>query len=65
MAAATPCTKVCVIDAASGLCRGCGRTIDEIAQWGGLSDETRRTIMSGLTARMIAAGLAPITAGTR
>ena len=64
MATPTPCTKVCVIDAASGLCRGCGRTIDEIAQWAGLSDETRRTIMSGLSARMVAAGLLPTTPGT-
>ena len=65
MATPTPCTKVCVIDAASGLCRGCGRTIDEIAQWAGLSDETRRTIMSGLSARMSAAGLTPTTPETR
>jgi predicted Fe-S protein YdhL (DUF1289 family) len=64
MAIPTPCTKVCVIDAASGLCRGCGRTIDEIAQWTALPDETRRTIMSGLTARMNAAGLSPATPGT-
>ena len=63
MAIITPCTKVCVIDAASQLCRGCGRTIDEIAQWAGLPDDTRHTIMSGLTARMTAAGLTPATPG--
>ena len=27
----TPCRKICVMDPASGLCTGCGRTLDEIA----------------------------------
>ena len=26
----TPCVKICTLDARSGLCLGCGRTIDEI-----------------------------------
>jgi predicted Fe-S protein YdhL (DUF1289 family) len=64
MAITSPCTKVCVIDAGSQLCRGCGRTIDEIAQWAALSETTRRSIMSGLSARMAAAGLPPATPGT-
>lgn len=55
----TPCIKVCVIDAASALCRGCGRTIDEIAQWSALSDDARRAIMAQLPARLAAAGLPP------
>lgn len=55
----SPCTKVCVLDAASGLCRGCGRTGDEIATWGTLPEPARRAIMAGLEARIRAAGLAP------
>ena len=55
----SPCTKVCVLDAASGLCCGCGRTRDEIAAWGGLSEPMRRAIMAGLGARLRAARLAP------
>jgi len=39
------------MDGASGLCLGCGRTIDEIARWAGMSPEERRTIMAGLPAR--------------
>ena len=27
----SPCTRVCVIDPVSGFCRGCLRTLDEIA----------------------------------
>jgi hypothetical protein len=49
---ATPCIKICVIDAASGLCAGCGRTLDEIARWGGMNDAERRTIMDELKARL-------------
>jgi uncharacterized protein len=49
----TPCIKVCVIDPANGLCKGCGRSLDEIARWGSMSDAERRRIMSGLKERMV------------
>jgi len=48
----TPCIKVCVIDAATGLCTGCGRTLDEIARWGGMSESERLSIMESLPQRM-------------
>jgi hydroxymethylglutaryl-CoA lyase len=38
---ASPCNKVCVMNEATGLCRGCYRTLDEIARWGTMSDEER------------------------
>ena len=57
---ASPCTKVCVLDAATGLCLGCGRTRDEIAAWGALSEAQRRTIMAGREARMRDAHLVPL-----
>jgi predicted Fe-S protein YdhL (DUF1289 family) len=47
----TPCIKVCEIDPASGLCRGCARTLDEIARWGTMSDTERRRVMMDLAAR--------------
>ncbi|WP_171562301.1 MULTISPECIES: DUF1289 domain-containing protein [unclassified Roseobacter] len=28
---ASPCVSVCIIDEGRGLCTGCGRTVDEIA----------------------------------
>jgi predicted Fe-S protein YdhL (DUF1289 family) len=56
----SPCTKVCVLDTATGLCCGCGRTRDEIAVWGSLSEAQRRTLMAGLEARMRRAGLMPL-----
>ncbi|MGU3667529.1 DUF1289 domain-containing protein [Methylobacterium sp. A49B] len=58
----SPCTKVCVLDAATGLCCGCGRTRDEIAAWGSMPEARRRAVMAGLEARMRAAGLTPLEA---
>ena len=48
----SPCIKLCVIDGPSGLCEGCGRSLDEIGRWLGYSDAERRAIMSALPARL-------------
>ena len=48
----TPCINVCEMDAASGLCLGCRRTIDEIARWADMANEERCAIMAKLPARM-------------
>lgn len=48
---ATPCVKVCVIDAESGLCLGCLRTLQEIGGWGALPDAERARVMAELPAR--------------
>jgi predicted Fe-S protein YdhL (DUF1289 family) len=48
----SPCVKICVVDPASGLCIGCGRTVAEIAVWSELADEERRAIMAGLEQRL-------------
>jgi predicted Fe-S protein YdhL (DUF1289 family) len=58
MSIQTPCTAVCAIDPVSGLCLGCGRTLDEIARWTVLTDGERARIMAELpdrTARIDAA----------
>jgi hypothetical protein len=51
----TPCINVCVIEAETGLCAGCSRSLDEIARWSTMSGEERRHIMAGLAARRRAA----------
>jgi predicted Fe-S protein YdhL (DUF1289 family) len=48
----TPCVRVCVLDAATGLCSGCGRTLDEIGDWLALSEAERERIMAELPDRM-------------
>jgi predicted Fe-S protein YdhL (DUF1289 family) len=56
----SPCISVCRIDAASGLCIGCLRTLDEIAAWGSLDDAARRTILQAvMTRRARESGQAP------
>jgi predicted Fe-S protein YdhL (DUF1289 family) len=57
--ASTPCIKVCVIDPVSKLCKGCGRTLAEIAQWGRLSEAERRAIMVMLPERLAGKPPAP------
>jgi predicted Fe-S protein YdhL (DUF1289 family) len=48
----SPCEKICVIDHASGLCTGCGRTLNEIASWTAYSSAERRRIMDELPERL-------------
>ena len=50
-AVASPCTKVCTLDPATGLCRGCWRTLDEIAAWSALDDAGRRAVLAAVAAR--------------
>lgn len=50
-AVASPCTSVCTIDRASGLCAGCYRTLDEIAGWIDLPEEQKRKLLATLAAR--------------
>jgi predicted Fe-S protein YdhL (DUF1289 family) len=47
----SPCIKVCLMDPQSGLCRGCLRTLDEIARWGAMSDAEREAVMRELPSR--------------
>lgn len=47
----SPCVNICRMDAGTGWCEGCLRTLDEIASWGGLSDEAKRGVWRALTAR--------------
>ncbi|MCV0441173.1 MAG: DUF1289 domain-containing protein [Hydrogenophaga sp.] len=37
----SPCISVCQIDATSGLCRGCYRTLDEIRLWSQSGDANK------------------------
>ncbi|MET0868591.1 MAG: DUF1289 domain-containing protein [Pseudorhodoplanes sp.] len=53
----TPCLKICVMEPGSKLCRGCGRTLAEIAAWSSFSAGERERIMTALPARLVAAGL--------
>lgn len=59
MSMETPCIAVCIIDPATKLCLGCGRTLPEIARWHRLESAERVALMAELPARMDRAGFAP------
>ena len=46
---------------ATGWCRGCYRTLDEIARWGTMSDEERAAVLGVLPARRADAADAPVS----
>lgn len=48
---ASPCINVCRMDARTGWCEGCWRTIDEIAAWSRLSPAEREPIWAQLASR--------------
>ena len=41
---ASPCNKNCIMDSQLHLCRGCYRTLNEIARWSFYSEEERNEI---------------------
>jgi uncharacterized protein len=47
----TPCVKICKIDAPTGFCIGCARTMAEIAGWRDASEAERERIVAALPAR--------------
>ena len=40
----SPCVSVCRMDAATGFCEGCMRTLDEIAAWGMMDTTGKRVV---------------------
>lgn len=51
MSVPSPCINVCRMDATSGLCEGCLRTIDEIAGWAAAPDDKKRLILAAVAQR--------------
>jgi predicted Fe-S protein YdhL (DUF1289 family) len=47
----SPCVSVCHMDADSGLCEGCSRTVGEIAGWGTMADDTKRAVWALIARR--------------
>lgn len=47
----SPCINVCEMVPATGLCRGCLRTMDEICAWSTASDDEKRAIWAAIGRR--------------
>jgi predicted Fe-S protein YdhL (DUF1289 family) len=50
----SPCNSVCRIDAPSGHCEGCGRSLQEIAAWSTMGDDDKRRVWAVLPQRRAA-----------
>ena len=47
---ASPCIQICRVEA--GICRGCGRTLDEITRWPRATPLVKRIILAAAKARL-------------
>jgi predicted Fe-S protein YdhL (DUF1289 family) len=52
----SPCLGICLMDPRTRTCRGCLRTIEEIAGWYNASNAEKRAILARLAARRREAG---------
>ncbi len=51
MTVASPCINICQMDQTTGLCRGCFRTLDEIARWSSMDERDRASVVNALAVR--------------
>ena len=51
MTIASPCVKICLLDAERRYCTGCYRTVQEIAGWARMSDAEREQVLGLLPDR--------------
>lgn len=49
--APSPCISLCRMNPQTGLCEGCLRTIDEIAQWSSATEEMKRKVWTEIRRR--------------
>ena len=47
----SPCSSICRMDPATGLCEGCLRTIAEIAGWSRMDDAGKRSVWRAIALR--------------
>lgn len=56
---ASPCVQVCLYDKDLGACRGCLRSLDEIAHWSIYTAGEQRAVLERVAARRGRAGAQP------
>ncbi|NMG75832.1 DUF1289 domain-containing protein [Aromatoleum diolicum] len=57
MTVASPCINICRMNADTGLCEGCFRSLDEIASWSRHGDGEKRRILDAVAQRRAALGV--------
>jgi uncharacterized protein len=53
----SPCLGICIMDPRTRQCRGCLRTVEEIAQWYEATPAEKRAMLAVLEARRAATAL--------
>jgi len=48
----SPCVSICRMDAQTGYCEGCLRSLDEIRLWSVSSDREKKAVWANIVARM-------------
>jgi predicted Fe-S protein YdhL (DUF1289 family) len=51
---ASPCNKICVMDAKQRYCLGCSRTLAEISAWPSMTRKAQRALLAQLKERRAA-----------
>lgn len=46
----SPCIQICQIEPTTSVCEGCGRTLDEIAVWGSMTEVEKTPVWERLVA---------------
>jgi uncharacterized protein len=46
----SPCVQICQIEPSTSVCEGCGRTLDEIAVWGSMTEAEKTPVWERLAA---------------
>jgi uncharacterized protein len=49
----SPCISICQMSLKTGLCEGCHRTIEEIAEWSALSDDEKMSVLEQTRQRIL------------
>ncbi|WP_071693895.1 DUF1289 domain-containing protein [Halomonas sp. QHL1] len=44
----SPCVQICQIEPTTSVCHGCGRTLDEIAGWGSMTEAEKAPVWERL-----------------
>ncbi|BCL74423.1 hypothetical protein JHS3_01590 [Jeongeupia sp. HS-3] len=55
----TPCIAICSTGLGDDVCRGCGRSFIEVANWVSMSEAEKETVWQRLEAHWAAQGLLP------
>lgn len=49
----SPCVDACAINARTGWCAGCGRTVEEITSWRKMTPYRQRIVLADLPRRVL------------